>query len=259
METESKPQTTRLGLFADRVEGLLFPLIFLFLACKSAFKLYSDWHLIVPAVKAIDIFHPHPTHLVTASTLMTYTHLVIYNLLIAFLIFRRRAPERTPDNAVEIIIPVIATFGTMAYSLVLFWLPKGMDSFFLPPSMRFWPLVFGTCLSAFGFLMSLVAISQLNTNFGIFVQVREVVMGGLYQYVRHPIYSAYLIIDIGLLMIRPTVSYLIVTIGFTLLTIYRATLEEAKLSDYSPEYAEYRKRTPMLIPRFWPAPKGPSK
>jgi protein-S-isoprenylcysteine O-methyltransferase Ste14 len=34
------------------------------------------------------------------------------------------------------------------------------------------------------------------------------------------------------------------------LLLYRARLEEARLSEYSAEYQEYRKRTGFIFPRF---------
>jgi protein-S-isoprenylcysteine O-methyltransferase Ste14 len=45
--------------------------------------------------------------------------------------------------------------------------------------------------------------------------------------------------------------FLLVAIHISLL-LYRAHLEETELSEYSPEYREYIKRTGFIFPRFRP-------
>jgi protein-S-isoprenylcysteine O-methyltransferase Ste14 len=75
----------------------------------------------------------------------------------------------------------------------------------------------------------------------------QLVTRGLYRVVRHPLYT------FGLLFIwlTPTVSQnsLTVYIGATLYTFFGAFFEERKLlREFGDAYAEYRRRTPMLIP-----------
>jgi protein-S-isoprenylcysteine O-methyltransferase Ste14 len=70
---------------------------------------------------------------------------------------------------------------------------------------------------------------------------------GLYHYVRHPLYSA------GLVMLwlipRMTVNLLVMNLAFTIYIIIGATLEEQKLtSELGQEYRDYMKVTPMFIP-----------
>ncbi len=73
------------------------------------------------------------------------------------------------------------------------------------------------------------------------------VTGGLYRWVRHPLYTA------GLLFLwaNPVVSWntLALNISATAYLVIGAWLEERKLlSEFGPAYAEYRRRTPMLLP-----------
>jgi protein-S-isoprenylcysteine O-methyltransferase Ste14 len=75
----------------------------------------------------------------------------------------------------------------------------------------------------------------------------KLVTRGLYRVVRHPLYT------FGLLFIwlTPTVSQnsLTVYIGATIYTLIGAYFEERKLlQDFGGDYAEYKQRTPMLIP-----------
>jgi protein-S-isoprenylcysteine O-methyltransferase Ste14 len=116
-----------------------------------------------------------------------------------------------------------------------------------------WNLVmFGGQLLAAFFL--LVAVLQTDTL--SFVGLRQLfekestgglVTRGLYRVVRHPLYT------FGLLFIwlSPTVTQnsLTVYIGATIYTLMGAYFEEQKLLlDFGDAYAEYRRKTPMLIP-----------
>lgn len=77
----------------------------------------------------------------------------------------------------------------------------------------------------------------------------ELVTGGLYRYVRHPIYSGVLMAVAGLTLRSaswPTVVIALVTIAFFHV---KAAWEEARLSETYPGYDAYRRRTPRFVPR----------
>lgn len=107
---------------------------------------------------------------------------------------------------------------------------------------------------AFAALMLLTAF--LQTDSLSFVGLRQLVekektdtlvTRGLYRVVRHPLYT------FGLLFVwfSPGVSQnsLTVYIGATLYTLIGAYFEERKLlRDFGEAYAEYKRKTPMLIP-----------
>ncbi len=86
------------------------------------------------------------------------------------------------------------------------------------------------------------------------VRQRPLVTDGLYRYVRHPLYF------FGLLLIwlvpRMSWNWLAFSIGATLYLTIGTIFEERKLrQEFGEAYEEYRRRTPMLIPRLKP-PKG---
>jgi protein-S-isoprenylcysteine O-methyltransferase Ste14 len=96
--------------------------------------------------------------------------------------------------------------------------------------------------------LSFVGLRQLFETTGS----SQLVTRGLYRVVRHPLYT------FGLLFIwlSPTVSQnsLTVYIGATLYTLIGVYFEERKLlREFGDSYAEYKKKTPMLIPGavFW--------
>lgn len=116
-----------------------------------------------------------------------------------------------------------------------------------------WNLVmFGGQLLSVLFLL----ITVLQTDTLSFVGLRQLfekessgglVTRGLYRMVRHPLYTFTLLF----IWLTPTMTQnsLIVYIGATIYTLVGAYFEEKKLlQDFGEAYAEYKRRTPMLIP-----------
>jgi protein-S-isoprenylcysteine O-methyltransferase Ste14 len=71
--------------------------------------------------------------------------------------------------------------------------------------------------------------------------------GGLYHYVRHPLYTFSLLI----LWLSPTMTLnsFIVYLALTIYILIGIVFEERKLlREFGEEYANYRSITPMLIP-----------
>jgi methanethiol S-methyltransferase len=75
------------------------------------------------------------------------------------------------------------------------------------------------------------------------------VTGGLYRWIRHPLYTAGLLI-IWLFPVM-TCNLLALNIGMTIYIFLGAILEERKLErEFGEAYVEYKARTPMLVPFF---------
>jgi methanethiol S-methyltransferase len=78
----------------------------------------------------------------------------------------------------------------------------------------------------------------------------KLVTGGLYRFVRHPIYSFTLVA----LWCIPLVSWniLAMLLGLSIYVLVGALFEERKLiAEYGDVYRTYRRKTPMLFPRIW--------
>jgi protein-S-isoprenylcysteine O-methyltransferase Ste14 len=83
-----------------------------------------------------------------------------------------------------------------------------------------------------------------------------------YRFVRHPIYTGWLIV----LWAAPvmTVSHLVLSVGMTCYLILGARLEERDLERRIPYYRQYRRKVPMLLPSWRrrlatePAPARPN-
>jgi protein-S-isoprenylcysteine O-methyltransferase Ste14 len=72
---------------------------------------------------------------------------------------------------------------------------------------------------------------------------------GPYRFVRHPMYSALMILSIGIAIEAGSVPVWVAVVGLGLLFAVKARWEEAHLIGAFPGYADYIKSTPRFVPR----------
>ena len=109
----------------------------------------------------------------------------------------------------------------------------------------------------------LLIAAALQTDLLSFAGIRQIfeeekqgslMTGGLYRYVRHPLYTFGLLI----LWLSPSMSLnsFIVYLALTIYVLIGIKFEERKLMrEFGQEYADYRSLTPMLIPGKPSVPK----
>lgn len=120
---------------------------------------------------------------------------------------------------------------------------------FLPLGLAF-PLL-GTILTAIGLAIAIAARRQLAGNWSAAVEIKEghaLIRGGLYRYVRHPIYSGILLAVLGSALVLGLWQSLL---GFALLLlafVLKSRHEEARLRQTFPDYDDYARKTSALIP-----------
>ena len=109
----------------------------------------------------------------------------------------------------------------------------------------------GVILCAAGVSFAVWARVHLGMIWGMPMSLREkpeLVTSGPYQFVRHPIYSGFLIAMFGTALVDGMIwflAFIIMGIYF----IYSATREEKMMAEQFPDkYPEYKKRTKMLVP-----------
>lgn len=114
------------------------------------------------------------------------------------------------------------------------------------------PRVFGALLYLGGLATALSARCQLGPNWSNVedrrvVSGQSIVTGGIYRFLRHPIYVGDVLLLIGLELALN--SWLVVGVAIPLLFVARqAGAEERRLAETVPEYAAYRARTWRFIP-----------
>jgi len=79
----------------------------------------------------------------------------------------------------------------------------------------------------------------------------RLITSGLYHRVRHPIYSAVLLIVLGLTL--RSGSWLIAVVAAVTAAFFnlKATWEEARLAETYPDYPAYTEQVPRFVPRPW--------
>lgn len=102
-----------------------------------------------------------------------------------------------------------------------------------------------------GILISIAGILSLNNSFGIVPAVRKVKTGGLYRFVRHPIYFGYAISFSCMVINNFTIFNFAVFISIIACDVMRILAEEKILSE-DPMYELYKSRVRYrLIPYVW--------
>ena len=96
-------------------------------------------------------------------------------------------------------------------------------------------------VSAIGLSLVIVGKITLGRSFGVVPANRGVVVRGPYSFVRHPIYTGYLITHLGFLVANPTTWNLAVILVGDAALIVRALMEERVLSS-DVEYQGYCQR-----------------
>ncbi len=87
-----------------------------------------------------------------------------------------------------------------------------------------------------------------NRNYG-----GQLLTHGPYAVVRHPFYSAFLILVIGLVILFPVPeTIMLVSLSVVVILIYIRREEDALIARYGKSYKEYMQRVPCkLIPRLY--------
>ena len=104
--------------------------------------------------------------------------------------------------------------------------------------------VLGQCISATGLI-------SLNRSFGIVAANHGIKTGGMYSFIRHPIYLGYFISIGSYVAQNATASNMGIFIIWTFFQVLRIVAEEDFLS-LDPTYVEYKRKVRWrLIPPIW--------
>jgi protein-S-isoprenylcysteine O-methyltransferase Ste14 len=83
----------------------------------------------------------------------------------------------------------------------------------------------------------------------------QLVTTGIYRFIRHPQYTGFLLITLGMLFEWATLPMLIMYPILVWLYVRLARHEEADMrAEFGPAYDEYRRTTGMFLPRLLPGP-----
>lgn len=91
--------------------------------------------------------------------------------------------------------------------------------------------------------LTVAGMWQLRRAFSITIEARELVTGGPYRLVRHPIYLGEMLAAAGVTAIRLCAANLLILLLFVALQLLRARGEEEKLARTFPSYRAYAVRS----------------
>lgn len=119
-----------------------------------------------------------------------------------------------------------------------------------------WAVVLGAIVFATALWVFRRAHKELGRNWSITLEIRqqhELVSGGPYAFIRHPMYTSFLLMGIGqALLLSNWVVGLAGLIGFAILFFLRVDKEERMmLESFGPQYRTYLERTKRIIPYLY--------
>ena len=119
------------------------------------------------------------------------------------------------------------------------------------PSSSAAPSVVGTVLLVGAVYLAAWARVTFGRSFGLLPAVREVRTRGPYRLVRHPVYLASILSDIGLVLAHPSARNALLAVAGSVAYVVRLHREESLLSGRL-AYREYRLRTRFrLVPYLY--------
>lgn len=192
----------------------------------------------------------------------TAFRIILPALIIAFALHRgyyvrkhgeeKNTLEKREEGLPSKIAGVLGMIGFVAiliYAIQPAWLSWASLPF---PSWLRWT---GVGIAILGFALLQWAQNTLGKNWSDtprMIEEQSLITSGPYRFVRHPIYTAFLLILCSTLVISANWFVGLAWIGMTVLEVAsRIGFEENLMLEYfGDQYREYRKRTGRLLPKF---------
>ena len=184
----------------------------------------------------------------TFATIIACCWLTFYIVWMIAAVFTKRTAERTAwRRGWWIWFPVAA---------VMFLVRRAILS---SASALLWhvtPLlgIVADAITVIGLLITLWARRVIGTNWSwsvVFKERHELIEGGPYRFVRHPIYSGVLLMLFGTMLVWGRLVGVVAFVGIVVGLSVKASLEERLLMRHFPEaYAEYRQRVRAAVIPF---------
>ena len=165
---------------------------------------------------------------------------VVQHVLVLGIALARRAPDRQ-DRSLRTGVAVAITYAyPYAQVAYLRWVPGDLA----------WPSG-GLVLVSLAACLSFASLLSLGRSFGVRPAVRVLVTRGPYRLVRHPMYLAYLLSDVGYNLQEWNSGTVLMTLCGWVSLVYRLNAEEAILSQH-PGWAAFSGSVRYrLLPGLW--------
>jgi protein-S-isoprenylcysteine O-methyltransferase Ste14 len=162
------------------------------------------------------------------------------HLLVLGIALTRDAP-RVQDRSLLSALAVVVSYAYPYAQVALLRSERGDE---------LWPTT-GTVLVTMASCLSLASLITLGRGFGLRPALRRLVTTGPYQFVRHPIYLAYLVADVGYNLLEVSPGTVVIMLAGWASLVYRILAEERILSQ-DEAWTAYRSSVRYrLVPWLW--------
>ena len=145
---------------------------------------------------------------------------------------------------------VLFPFIVAALPMIMALAPVNFTHY-LPVTSKYYLIYYAVVMGLIftGACVNLVGLLTMRRAFSIMSEARVLVTGGIFRFIRHPLYTGHFILFFGSLCLRLHSYTVLLYLLFVVGQFIRARIEEKKLTIAFPEYASYKQVTGMFLPR----------
>lgn len=183
--------------------------------------------------------------------------IIMYGLFLAFIPFYKKSQSKPASVYLAFIVAfALEMFGIPMSLYFVTWLfgftlPEGfLWGHTLVKYIGFWGMYIGLLLSGIGALMVILGWKEIYKHYWSQQEGRgRLVKKGIYAYIRHPQYTGFLLITLGMLVEWVTIPLLVMYPILIILYYRLAKKEERDMErEFGREYIEYKHKTSMFLP-----------
>ena len=189
-----------------------------------------------------------------------FVWIALYAIMLAFVPFYKKS-QRKPSSAYLAFIVALAfeMFGVPLSMYVLTWLfgislPDGvLYGHTLNQWIGHWGMYIGTVMMLIGVALVIAGWSVIHKRYwSKDAGEGELVTSGIYAYIRHPQYTGFMLVTLGMMFDWATLPLLIMWPILMVIYYRLARREERDMElEFGRAYLDYKARTGMFLPRLF--------
>ncbi len=185
---------------------------------------------------------------------------LLFGLFLVFIPFKRKSQRRTSSIYLGFVVALaLEMFGIPLSLYAVTWafgfsLPEGiLWGHTLQQYIGYWGMYVGLALNLIGAHLVIRGWRMIYKQYWSKEEAKgTLVTHGIYAYIRHPQYTGFILMTLGLLVHWVTIPLLIMWPILVLLYYRLAKKEEKDLEkEFGNQYNEYKKKTAMFLPSHW--------
>ncbi len=185
--------------------------------------------------------------------------IVLYGLLFAFLPFYKKSKVKPRSAYLAFVVAFALEMFGIPFSLYLigwlfgFTLPEGvLWGHTLVDYIGHWGMYIGIIMMLVGVIIVIMGWKEIYKNYWSKERGKgKLVKKGIYSYIRHPQYTGFFLVTLGMIAEWATIPLLIMWPILFRLYYRLAKKEERDMEkEFGADYKEYKKNTGMFLPVF---------